>query len=149
MYSPPTSPEKGSRNRQTGPASNQTGRTPNQQPIKQEEESDVIFATKELFNATIKRLEAARTADIWTPPKTDAGKAFSLGIEQELPEFVPMEMYVRANWLEAGEEADEPTEPELNLAVSRSCIRGGGIKVEKLLVLEVEYAPIGNDFDVA
>jgi hypothetical protein len=70
MESPPTSPEKRLQTRQTGS-------TPNQQPIEQEE-SDVVFATKELFDATIKRLEAAKAAKIWTRPKTDAGKAFSL-----------------------------------------------------------------------
>jgi hypothetical protein len=98
----------------------------------------VIFATKELFDATVKRLEAAKAAKTWAMPKTDAGKTFSLirhistlirlptnikqGIEHESPEFMPMEIYIQGNWPQDGEEAEEPTEPESNLAVPRSCL---------------------------
>lgn len=85
----------------------------------------MIFATKELFDATVKRLEAAKAAKTWAMPKTDAGKTFSLirhistlirlptnikqGIEHESPEFMPMEIYIQGNWPQDDEEAEEPS----------------------------------------
>ena len=58
---------------------NQQPNQPNQPaPKPNQPQADPIFATMELFRSTIARLDRAKIAKTWAPPKMDAGLAYDL-----------------------------------------------------------------------
>lgn len=62
-------------------SSQQPNQSPTQTKHEPEEEQDpekIIFANMKLFKATIARLQEAKIARTWAPPKMEAGLAYSL-----------------------------------------------------------------------
>ncbi|OBT88389.1 hypothetical protein VE02_02295 [Pseudogymnoascus sp. 03VT05] len=96
LPNPQPGSQPGSRSHQNQPPNRPT-QNPNQP------KATPVFATKDLFRATIARLEKAKIAQIWIPPKMDAGLAYDLGAETSAPEFISMGIHIDLNQPQPGE----------------------------------------------